>query len=254
MNEFERAIGLLRKGDMSGAKEQKTVLGFAVSDPAFPLRWDSNYLRVEREPTAEQLASELARLRLPMAVLPQEFGGQQLGRTLKKLGWLRRRFVVMNQTRDADKPGDLDRVREVGEPSLRPLRRRAILAEKWGTPEVAEQLLNAKTAIARRVRARHFAVLDDGAVVSCADLYLADRVAQIEDVVTAEAHRGRGHARAVVLRCIDEARRAGAGLVFLVTSDDDWVKGFYRRLGFDALGRFVTVVRPEAFTRPSSST
>ena len=34
-----------------------------------------------------------------------------------------------------------------------------------------------------------------------------------------------------------EARRAGAGLVFLLAEEDDWPKALYAKLGFDQIGR-----------------
>ncbi|HYT27333.1 MAG TPA: GNAT family N-acetyltransferase, partial [Actinomycetota bacterium] len=102
----------------------------------------------------------------------------------------------------------------------------------------------AKLAIARAVEARFFAVLADGRVVSYADLYRDGRTAQVEDVATLEAHRGRGYASAVVLRAVEAARHAGCDLVFLVADADDWPKELYRRLGFDDLGRYVKFIRP----------
>ena len=61
-------------------------------------------------------------------------------------------------------------------------------------------------------------------------------VAQIEDVGTLEEFRGKGVARNIVLRAVDEARAAGASLVFLFADANDWPQHLYGRLGFDVLG------------------
>jgi GNAT superfamily N-acetyltransferase len=107
-----------------------------------------------------------------------------------------------------------------------------------------DQLLDAKLLIARAVRARFFAVVVGGQVVTYTDLYDDGRTAQIEDVATLAEQRGHGYASAVVLRALQEARQSGCDLVFLAADEDDWPKVLYRRLGFDDLGRYVKFIRP----------
>jgi predicted GNAT family acetyltransferase len=51
----------------------------------------------------------------------------------------------------------------------------------------------------------------DGEIAARADLYVHDGVAQIESVFTAEEHRGKGYARALMTSLLAEA--AGAGLM-----------------------------------------
>jgi ribosomal protein S18 acetylase RimI-like enzyme len=75
----------------------------------------------------------------------------------------------------------------------------------------------------------------DGTLAARADLYVHEGTAQIEDVYTDARHRGRGHARALLRSLLAEA--AGSDLIFLVADDGDWPKGFYARLGFEAVGR-----------------
>jgi ribosomal protein S18 acetylase RimI-like enzyme len=135
-------------------------------------------------------------------------------------------------------------VREVDEAALRPARRGQLAGYPWATPAVSEQLLDAKLLIARAVRARFFAVVVGGQVVTYTDLYDDGRTAQIEDVATLAEHRGHGYASAVVLRALQEARQSGCDLVFLAADEDDWPKALYRRLGFDDLGRYVKFIRP----------
>jgi predicted N-acetyltransferase YhbS len=47
-----------------------------------------------------------------------------------------------------------------------------------------------------------------------------------------------------VLRAVEEARRAGADLVFLVADDKDWPKQLYARLGFEPVGLAYKFIRP----------
>jgi ribosomal protein S18 acetylase RimI-like enzyme len=101
------------------------------------------------------------------------------------------------------------------------------------------------------VETRFFAAIVDGEPVSWADLYLADGVAQVEDVATLEAYRNRGLASAVVTAAVRAAEEAGAELIFLVADEDDWPKELYVRLGFEAIGRVHDFVRPDAATSAS---
>ena len=97
---------------------------------------------------------------------------------------------------------------------------------------------------AAAIEARFFGGHVDGEPVTYASPLLDGAVAQIEDVATHAEHRGKGLARAVVLRCLAEARRAGAELVWLVADDKDWPKELYARLGFDPLGVETMFGRP----------
>jgi len=81
----------------------------------------------------------------------------------------------------------------------------------------------------------------DGAPGSACDLYLDGGVAQIENVVTLEEHRGLG--RAVVLAALAEARAAGCDVVFLQAEADDWPKDLYARLGFEPIGHTSVFLR-----------
>src|SRR4029450_9435121 len=84
--------------------------------------------------------------------------------------------------------------RGVEEAALRLARRGQLTGYPWATPAVVEQLLDAKLLIARAVRARFFAVVVGGQVVTYTDLYDDGRTAQIEDVATLAEHRGHGYA------------------------------------------------------------
>ena len=236
IHRFEREI------EMAGTETVESHLGVGVLTSELPLRHDSNYLLVDRAEDAAEAIAEADRI---LGGAGRDFRAintfeQNLGERLRAefsaLGWRTQRHVFMVQRRPPTKSADLSIVQEVDQSALRPGRKRAILSYPWGTPELAEQLLDSKLLIAQRARTRFFGVEVDDEIVAWTDLYLAEGVAQVEDVATLPQHRHQGYATAVVLRAGEEARSAGADLVFLVADDEDWPKELYRRLGFDAVG------------------
>jgi GNAT superfamily N-acetyltransferase len=115
--------------------------------------------------------------------------------------------------------------------------------------EVAEMLADFHRLLVRHANGRFFCARVEMALAGYCELYRLEDVAQIEDVNTLEEYRGRGLARAFVLRAAREAERAGADLTFLVADDRDWPKELYGKLGFDPVGRFWQFTRvPEGET------
>ena len=239
-----RAYAFLERADMTGERTENSSVGEAVFDDAVPRRLDSNYLHVKREAEAGAVQAEAERLQRRMIHVPDSELGERLAPHFDERGWLVRRHVVMAQVRDPEREADLTIVTEVEEPMLRAARYQVVSGQPWAKPEVMEQLFAAKELIGRRVRARHFAVVLDGEVVSYTDLYQDGADAQIEDVGTLHEHRDRGYASAVILAAIAEAREDGAEFVFLVADHEDWPKELYRRLGFDELGYYVKFIAP----------
>ena len=227
--EATRAWAFMRRADAAGETEEAVPLGTAVRDSRVPLRHDSNYLLVERPATPEEIVAELRRLGLPIATIP--------GDALSDAPQVAHRGVVMVHRGPVPQPSQT--AVEVGREALEPIRRAQILSYSWGSPAVADQLLAAKSLIAERLATRFFAALDAGEVVAAAELYLDPPDAQIEDVLTAPSHRGRGFGTAVVVTALAEAYAAGADFVFLVADGDDWPKDWYERLGFEPVGTYV---------------
>jgi GNAT superfamily N-acetyltransferase len=245
--ELRRALELIATGDMGGERTEPSRFGVAVFDARVPLRYDSNYLLVEELPasvSAEELAGEAGRVDRPMIMVRDQPTGARLAPGFAALGWQLHRGLLMAHRRPPHRTAPTELVREVDEAALRPARRGQLTGYPWATPAVVDQLLDAKLLIARAVRARFFAVVVGGQVVTYTDLYDDGRTAQIEDVATLAEHRGHGYASAVVLRALQEARQSGCDLVFLAADEDDWPKPLYRRLGFDDLGRDVKFIRP----------
>jgi ribosomal protein S18 acetylase RimI-like enzyme len=246
MADLARAYAFLARGEMAGERREPSSVGTAVFDDAVPKRLDSNFLRVEREVAPEAVLGEARRLRRRMIHVDDADLGERLAPFFAERRWLVRRHVVMAQLRDPEpgRNGDLRRVEEVDEESLRIARHRVVTGQPWGTPEIMAQLFAGKQLISERVKTRFFALKVDGEVASYTDLYQDGTDAQIEDVGTVHEHRCRGFASTVVLAAIDVARRDGAEFVFLVADRDDWPKELYRRLGFDELGYYVKLIAP----------
>jgi GNAT superfamily N-acetyltransferase len=249
-DDLERIHRFEREIELAGTETVDSPLGRGVLTPELPRRHDSNYLLLEQAESAHEAIGEADRI-LGGAALAHRviltFDDQLAWRLMPEfqaLGWLINRHVIMVQRREPEKGADLTIVREVHEPALRPGRTRAILAQPWGTPELARQLLDSKVILAERAQTRFFGVEVNGEIVAWSDLYVAQGVGQVEDVATVPEHRGKGYATAVVLRAVEEARQAGAGLVFLVADDHDWPKKLYARLGFDPIGRIHKFIRP----------
>jgi N-acetylglutamate synthase-like GNAT family acetyltransferase len=235
--DLARAWAFMRRADAAGDTEEQSPLGVAVRDSRFPLRHDSNYLLLERPATAEQIVAELERLELPIATVPDE--SLLLDATGEQVA--HRGLVMVHR---GPVPIARREAVEVGREALEPLRRARILDQPWGSPEVADQLLGARTMLEERVTVRYFASLEDGEVASGADLYLGPPDAQIEDVSTEPELLNRGHGTAVVVTAIAAAHGAGADFVFLVADAEDWPKEWYARLGFEPIGGYVKLSAP----------
>jgi GNAT superfamily N-acetyltransferase len=220
--------------------------GAAYLNERFPRRWHSNFLWVERTLNgvpAEELAADaddvLGGAGLEHRVLWVEDAaeGERLAPGLSALGYDVERNVVMVHSRPPDRWTD-ERAEELDVETATAF----TLTSNLESPDIddvsdARTLAEFKGELARRVGARFFGARADGEVVAACDLYRIGDVAEIEDVFTLEAARGRGLARAVVLAALRAARASGADLVFLGADDEDWPKELYAKLGFDRVAR-----------------
>jgi ribosomal protein S18 acetylase RimI-like enzyme len=244
IHRFEREI------EMAGTRNVESPLGVGVLTPELPRRHDSNYFLLERADNALEAMTEADRIlgdagagHRVILVLDEQLG-ERLLPEFQAAGWGVNRHAFMVLRREPDKPVDVSLAKEVTEADLRPGRTAAIRSYPWGSAELAVELLDAKLMLAARAETRFFGVEVDGEIVAWTDLYLAEGMAQVEDVATKEEHRGKGYATAVVMRAVEEAQAAGADPIFLVADDEDWPKHLYERLGFDIVGRHYKFIRP----------
>jgi ribosomal protein S18 acetylase RimI-like enzyme len=249
-DELARIHGFEHAVEMAGTEKVASPLGHGVLTRELPRRHDSNFLFLDCAQTATEAIAEADRIlggagrsHRVMVTFNDEVG-ERLRPNFDALGWRTQRHIFMVQRRESEKTADLSVVREVDQAALRPGRKRLILAEPWGDPDLAEQILDSKILIGEHADTRFFGVAVEGEIVAWTDLYLGRDIAQVEDVATLEKHRGKGYATAVVLRAIEVARQQGADLVYLVADDEDWPKEWYRRLGFDVVGRIYKFIAP----------
>ncbi|WP_143073679.1 GNAT family N-acetyltransferase [Actinokineospora terrae] len=73
---------------------------------------------------------------------------------------------------------------------------------------------------------------DEGDVIARGELYIADGVAQFENVIVRPEHREKGLGRQLVLEALHRSAAAGADVWFLIAQAEDWPRGWYERLGY----------------------
>src|SRR5439155_20818576 len=167
-----------------------------------------NFLRAEKpgDATAEELAAEAERVQGAAGIghrrvnVRGEEQRERLEPQFVGLGWEPQHFVLMVQRRKPDRPAEHE-VREVDEPTLRPLWAEAIRNEPHGKDEtLVQQILEHRRDVGEAVPTRFFAAEADGRLVAHAELYSEDGGGQVENVVTLPEYRNRGLGRALVLR------------------------------------------------------
>jgi ribosomal protein S18 acetylase RimI-like enzyme len=226
--------------DRCAERVVETRFGPALFNDTFSTIWNLNVLRADRagQASAAEIATEANRVQAELGhrrvILPT--GATELEDGFRELGWEGDHFLFMVY-RGGGEPVDTAFVEEVDPARLARLRQEIV--HEWAPredDETVRQIIAADLLMWRAANARTFAVVEGGEVVSAAELYCDGRTAQVEDVATLVSHRGRGHAKAVVTRAVEEALAAGHEFVFLVAAGDDWPKELYNRLGFEEVG------------------
>jgi RimJ/RimL family protein N-acetyltransferase/ribosomal protein S18 acetylase RimI-like enzyme len=246
-------IRAFRRRLEDGVAEQTipTAHGAALLCSSIPSVYDVNFLRADRPASASVLAAEAeATLEgfLHRRVIVEAEGRKLVG-AFAELGWTRSTHLVLAHTREPDRRVDTSSVREIPLEQLAPVNRRVTLAEPQGDERLAAQLFAAKRRAAAVVPTRFFAAFAGEEIAAYCELRNGGEVAQIEDVNTLPAYRGRGLGRTVVQHALDEGR-ASARIVFLEALDDDWPKDLYARLGFDQVDeRHLFLRAPSPLTR-----
>jgi ribosomal protein S18 acetylase RimI-like enzyme len=252
MNEFERAFALEdRIEERTAERLEPTPYGPVLVHTRLNRVHDLNFLRAVKPgaATAEELAAEAERIQGAAGIghrrvnIRGEEQRERLEPQFVELGWEPQRFVLMVEQRGPDRPAEHD-VREVDEPTLRPLWAEAIRTQPHGRDErLVEQILEHRRNVGEAIPTRLFAAEADGRLVAHAELYSEDGIGQVENVFTLPDYRGQGLARSLVLRGVAESHAAGNDLTFLVADADDWPKRLYEKLGFDTVGRYARFLK-----------
>ena len=238
MSELARALAFVH-GLAERAVTEVTRDGplTVLCTPDLPLVWDANHLRVEgiAGTDARALATSAAQRGVPsMVVMPDAEEGERLAPAFRALGWrvVRHRYMVHRGAAPV-----VDGVGEAEIGAVEPARRDLILAEQWGTREVADQVLTFERRLgAAAASDRWFTAPPAEPLVACCRLLAGDGIGQVEDVGTAPAARRQGLARAVVAAATAASRATDHELTFLNCDADGWVSGFYASLGFEPIG------------------
>jgi GNAT superfamily N-acetyltransferase len=238
--------------------------GTVVTDRRFPDVWDANYARVETDDGDLSLAEVAASLDPAIdaagaaAFHVVMFRPEATTRLLTELSTRGDRLswdIVMAHEGASpdvthDGPGHLPRVEELTVDRELWDRVASSLASFGVTePEIVRQLLHLEQeAMDPGTVKRWFGVRGDrGEVVTLAALILLTGLAYVDHVVTFPEARGRGYARAVVTRLIQEARASGARRTFLLVEPEGPVP-LYERLGFREVTRMASTLAPRQST------
>lgn len=216
--------------------------GFAALDDAFSLSYSANQIVIERAVEPEELPARadeaLGHLGHRMISVFDEEAAALCAPWLVRAGYTHATYLVMLHTGAVP---DSARAREVDLDALR-----SALTLRWQgfLPEANEETV--RVIVNQRETRRRGADLvrfigsrtDEGEIASWADLYAdpATGMAQIEDLVTAEVHLGRGHAGAVLDTALRWAADAGCATRFLIADAHDWPRHWYARHGFTSIG------------------
>jgi GNAT superfamily N-acetyltransferase len=241
MDELGRALAFIR-AVRRGCAERIVPFPFGAAffNDTLPRVYDLNFLQVDLEATASDLAAEAGRIQAGLGHRKLRIDDEALAAGLepdfRELGWTVERHLVMPH-RGAVPETEPAGVVEVDRETLEPVWAEGIRSEPFGKDDdVVRQLVDHKRVVAKAIRTRYFAAMVDGAPVSYCELYSDEETAQIEAVMTLEPYRGRGLAKAVVTKALAEANAAGHSLVFLIADADDWPHELYSKLGFEPVG------------------
>jgi ribosomal protein S18 acetylase RimI-like enzyme len=243
--------------EASSTRREQTRFGTAYFNDEFRLRFMANLVFADRVAPAgpPEIAEELDRVLdgfVHRRIMLPDAEGERVAAGMHDLGYVADRTVAMVHRGEADRAPRLDLVEEIDHAHRRGFLKESYLREEWGrAPGVADALSEFPGWLEQTIGARFFVQRIDGQIVGTAELYTHDGMAQVESVDTLEEFRGRGVARNIVLRAVDEGRAAGAEVVFIEADAADWPQELYERLGFEHVGAYRGFLKSPEGTSPA---
>jgi uncharacterized protein (DUF952 family)/ribosomal protein S18 acetylase RimI-like enzyme len=234
-----RAVGV---GDVPG--------GVAVLDPDFPYSRDNNRLVLTRPVDADTIEATAAEV-AGNAGWPHQAAGllwPGAGTTAAQLaarGWNTEPMVLM--ARRGGPAGGGERAEVVPQAEVHDFWAacwRRELAGHRRVDDVVAQLVGREQLNDRFLAVTDVVVREEGRVVAAGQLRIDGGTAVVDSLLTAPGARRRGHADAVLARCLDLAAVAGCDLVVLEAAGDDWPQHWYARRGFEPVGTVWNADRP----------
>jgi GNAT superfamily N-acetyltransferase len=214
--------------------------GVALRSPDLQGVFDANLARViDGGVRAEDVLSELDRVRgdlwFDKLFVDDEAEGERLRPALEQAGFESTRLAVMAWRGE---PPDGSGAREATPDEVHPVRV-AINTEELApeNADFAPHIARLQERIAEEVPTHVFVAPAEGEIGALCSLYVMGGVAQVEEVSTLQGHRGQGLAAAAVRAAVSAALDAAPELVFIEADDEDWMKDWYARLGFEPIGR-----------------
>lgn len=152
--------------------------------------------------------------------------------------WEARTFAFMAHRGDAAGQPPAAAAREISREEMLEAEQRHMRTQLWGQDaEQRRQIGEHHRRLGLAGNERCFAAYADGEVAGYAKLRHRDGVAQVEDVVVVQEHRGKGLGRLVTTAAVQAGMELEPDLLFIVAWDHDWPQRLYAKLGFEHIGR-----------------
>jgi ribosomal protein S18 acetylase RimI-like enzyme len=238
---IERIFAIREAAEIATCEETAAFShGTLLRTTSLPGVYQLNALRLESDASAEDVLREADRLQADLAHrkaitrLPEP--GERLLLELADAGWSTERVAVMAWEGGATGP-EPGAARELGHAEAARVREAFYRASPlWRGEEAMRQLLERDDRFNRAFDVRELGAPVEGEPLSYCRLLAHGDLAEVDFVETAEAARGRGLGRQVVLAATEMALDGGHEGVFLLADSEDWTAGWYERLGFRTVG------------------
>ena len=241
---FERALEFQRRTIELIADDVRPIdAGSVVRTPSLPQVWSLNHVRVTVPLALSEIVeladAELAGLSYRDVRIEFDSAGPELEQAFRAAGWMVEREVLMALRHEPRRRADTSAVAECsGEAMLEAMRSWFAEEPPEKSSEDLRQLVEYSHRESRAREDRLFAIMDGAGrrALAITKLRSAGAIAQLEDVYTLPAARGRGYARSLLTHVTALAREGGHELTFIVADDQDWPKLLYREIGFEPIG------------------